>query len=104
MPGAITPTITPSPETAVKKGRVKIEEEFGYEVVFLLRGEKLDVNKIRQTIIDMGGVSTVVAGDEKMLKVHTHTSYNGGYPAHIDNGLTNLDRKSTRLNSSHQII
>jgi dihydroxyacetone kinase-like predicted kinase len=33
----------------------------------------LDVEKIRQAIIDMGGVSTVVAGDENMLKVHTHT-------------------------------
>ena len=60
-----------------KKGRVTIEEEFGYEVVFLLRGEKLDVEGIRQTIIDMGGVSTVVAGDEKMLKVHTHTEWPG---------------------------
>ena len=56
-----------------KKGRVTVEEEFGYEVVFLLRGSGLDVEKIRQTIIDMGGVSTVVAGDEQMLKVHTHT-------------------------------
>jgi dihydroxyacetone kinase-like predicted kinase len=53
--------------------RVSVEEDFGYEVVFLLRGNRLDVEKIRQTIIDMGGVSTVVAGDEKMLKVHTHT-------------------------------
>ncbi|HZO72176.1 MAG TPA: DAK2 domain-containing protein [Ktedonobacteraceae bacterium] len=61
------------PEARTMKGRVTIEEEFGYEVVFLLRGEKLDVETIRQTIIDMGGVSTVVAGDEKMLKVHTHT-------------------------------
>src|SRR6266571_2474413 len=60
-----------------KKGRVTIEEEFGYEVVFLLCGEKLDVEGIRQTIIDMGGVSTVVAGDEKMLKVHTHTEWPG---------------------------
>ena len=77
MPGAVTSTVTTSPKTAVKKGRVKIEEEFGYEVVFLLRGEKLDVNKIRQTIINMGGVSTVVAGDEKMLKVHTHTPWPG---------------------------
>lgn len=57
----------------VRKGRVTVEEDFGYEVVFLLRGNKLDVENIRQTIIDMGGVSTVVAGDEKMLKVHTHT-------------------------------
>ncbi len=60
-------------EEHTKKGRVTIEEEFGYEVVFLLRGKKLDVEGIRQSIIDMGGVSTVVAGDETMLKVHTHT-------------------------------
>ncbi len=76
-----TPTTLATPttlsETRVKKGRVIIEEEFGYEVVFLLRGEKLDVEQIRLTIIDMGGVSTVVAGDEKMLKVHTHTLWPG---------------------------
>ncbi len=66
-----------APGTQPKKGRVTIEEEFGYEVVFLLRGEGLDVERIRQTIIDMGGVSTVVAGDEKMLKVHTHTQTPG---------------------------
>src|SRR2546421_1763175 len=63
----------PAPQPSTKKGRVTVEEEFGYEVVFLLRGQKLDVASIRQTIIDMGGVSTVVAGDEQMLKVHTHT-------------------------------
>jgi DAK2 domain fusion protein YloV len=67
----------PEIDSAVKRGRVKIEEEFGYEVVFLLRGENLDVIGIRQSIIDMGGVSTVVAGDEKMLKVHTHTEWPG---------------------------
>lgn len=63
----------PATQPSSKKGRVTVEEEFGYEVVFLLRGNGLDVEKIRQTIIDMGGVSTVVAGDEQMLKVHTHT-------------------------------
>jgi DAK2 domain fusion protein YloV len=63
----------PPLQPLTKKGRVTVEEEFGYEVVFLLRGNRLDVAKIRQTIIDMGGVSTVVAGDEQMLKVHTHT-------------------------------
>lgn len=65
------------PLPSVKKGVVTVEEEFGYEVVFLLRGERLDVEQIRQTILDMGGVSTVVAGDEKMLKVHTHTEWPG---------------------------
>lgn len=68
---------TTAHEPVGKKGRVQIEEEFGYEVVFLLRGEQLDVEGIRQRIIDMGGVSTVVAGDEKMLKVHTHTEWPG---------------------------
>ena len=58
---------------AQHKGIVEIEEEFGYEVVFLLRGENLDVAGIRATINGMGGVSTVVAGDSQMLKVHTHT-------------------------------
>lgn len=56
-----------------RKGDVTIEEEFGYEVVFLLHGENLDVENIRDTITAMGGVSTVVAGDTKLLKVHTHT-------------------------------
>jgi uncharacterized protein len=55
------------------RGIVEIEEEFGYEVVFLLRGENLDVSAIRSAINGMGGVSTVVAGDSQMLKVHTHT-------------------------------
>ncbi|HZR40959.1 MAG TPA: DAK2 domain-containing protein [Ktedonobacteraceae bacterium] len=71
--GNSTSIVQPRQETHVMKGRVTVEEEFGYEVVFLLRGSNLDVEKIRQTIIDMGGVSTVVAGDEKLLKVHTHT-------------------------------
>ncbi|MBE3559181.1 MAG: DAK2 domain-containing protein [Ktedonobacteraceae bacterium] len=65
--------IQPEQEKHIKKGKVSVEEEYGYEVVFLLRGKNLDVERIRQTIIDMGGVSTVVAGDDKLLKVHTHT-------------------------------
>ncbi len=56
----------------VHRGRVSIEEEYGYEVVFLLRGENLNLEEIRDTITHMGGVSTVVAGDTKLLKVHTH--------------------------------
>jgi DAK2 domain fusion protein YloV len=67
----------PSYPPASKKGRVSVEEEYGYEVVFLLRGDRLDVETIRQGIIDLGGVSTVVAGDEQMLKVHTHTPWPG---------------------------
>ncbi len=72
-----TPVQVTQAETHQKKGRVTVEEEFGYEVVFLLYGDALDVEAIRQRIIDMGGVSTVVAGDEKLLKVHTHTATPG---------------------------
>jgi DAK2 domain fusion protein YloV len=67
------PRIERETPTAMRHGVVEIEEEFGYEVVFLLRGENLDVKGIRATINSMGGVSTVVAGDSQMLKVHTHT-------------------------------
>jgi DAK2 domain fusion protein YloV len=88
-------------DSTVKKGRVKIEGEFGYEVVFLLRGEKLDVEGIRQNIIDMGGVSTVVAGDEKMLKVHTHVEWPGkildygvGLGSLLDINIENLQEQS----------
>jgi len=88
-------------ETHVKKGRVTIEEEFGYEVVFLLYGTNLDMESIRQTIIDMGGVSTVVAGDEKLLKVHTHTAspgkildYGVGLGSLMDINIENLQAQS----------
>ncbi len=59
------------------KGKVEIEGEFGYEVIFLLRGENLDVDAIRRTLNAMGGVSTVVAGDSQILKVHTHVPLPG---------------------------
>jgi DAK2 domain fusion protein YloV len=72
-PAVVSSNTQNTAEPSARKGRVSIEEEYGYEVVFLLRGSGLDVERIRQTIIDMGGVSTVVAGDEKLLKVHTHT-------------------------------
>ena len=82
-------------------GIVEIEEEFGYEVVFLLRGENLDVNAIRHTINGMGGVSTVVAGDSQMLKVHTHTptpgkilDYGVGLGSLLDINVENLQEQS----------
>ncbi len=98
-----TPSVesSSSKETPVKKGRVTVDEEFGYEVVFLLRGTHLDVDAIRQMIIDMGGVSTVVAGDEKMLKVHTHTltpgkilDYGVSLGSLVDINIENLQEQS----------
>jgi DAK2 domain fusion protein YloV len=87
----------------VHRGAVSIEEEFGYEVVFLLRGEKLDLESIRNTIVEMGGVSTVVAGDETMIKVHTHTptpgkilDYGVGLGSLEDINIENLQAQSLR--------
>jgi DAK2 domain fusion protein YloV len=64
-------------EALARRGNIQVEEEFGYEVVFLLAGEKLNVENIRDTITAMGGVSTVVAGDPQLIKVHTHTQSPG---------------------------
>ncbi len=107
---AFTSSTTSSSATSIKKGRVTIEEEFGYEVVFLLRGDKLDLGSIRQTIIDMGGVSTVVAGDEKMLKVHTHTEWPGkildygvSLGSLLDINIENLQEQSLTYAAESQI-
>ncbi len=48
------------------------EEEYGYDVQFVLRGENLDLEKIRADI-DAMGESTLVVGDSATIKVHTHT-------------------------------
>ncbi|MBO0796906.1 MAG: DAK2 domain-containing protein, partial [Ktedonobacteraceae bacterium] len=99
---ANAPALVSAPSSVpVKKGRVTVEEEFGYEVVFLLRGSNLNVERIRQDIIDMGGVSTVVAGDEKILKVHTHIptpgkvlDYGVGLGSLLDINIENLQEQS----------
>lgn len=47
------------------------EEGYGYDVQFLIHGEKLDVVRIR-TDIDAMGWSTLVVGDDRLIKVHVH--------------------------------
>jgi len=86
-----------------RKGKVEIEEEFGYEVVFMLHGQNLDIDAIRNTITAMGGVSTVVAGDRSLLKVHTHTptpgkilDYGVGLGSLLDINIENLQEQSLR--------
>lgn len=44
---------------------------YGYDVQFLLKGDSLDVGKIRADIEAMGD-STLVVGDVHMVKVHVH--------------------------------
>lgn len=94
---------TTQPAAEVKKGRVSVEEEFGYEVVFLVRGQNLSIEEIRETITQMGGVSTVVGGDGKLIKVHTHTltpgqilDYGVSLGSLMDINIENLQEQSLR--------
>ncbi len=51
---------------------VPVEEEYGYETMFVLHGEDLNVDEIREAISTMGE-SVLVVGDSKVVKVHVHT-------------------------------
>jgi len=54
--------------------QMKVEEEvpFGYCTEFLLKGENLDPDKLRETLTDRGQ-SLIVVGDEFTIRVHIHT-------------------------------
>ena len=54
------------------------EEGYGYDVQFLMLSEAMDVSQIRNDFENMGW-STLVVGDESMLKVHIHV-HNPGDP------------------------
>ena len=69
-----------SAETAPTYGGVTAQElarpsdgtiENPYDVQFILMGQNLDVNAVRERIDAMGD-STVVVGDETTIKVHIH--------------------------------
>lgn len=56
----------------------KDELGYGYDVQFLLKGQNLDVDKVRAEIEAMGD-STLVVGDSNLIKVHVHV-HNPGVP------------------------
>lgn len=51
---------------------------YGYDVQFLLKGQDLNVDQVRADIEAMGE-STLVVGDDRMIKVHVHV-HNPGVP------------------------
>lgn len=51
-------------------------EEHGFEAMFVVKGENLDVLEIRKTIASMGD-SVLVVGDSRTVKVHVHTAQPG---------------------------
>ena len=59
------------------------EEGYGYDVQYLIKGENLDVGAVREHIESIGW-STLVVGDESLVKVHVHVHNPGevlGYGA-----------------------
>jgi DAK2 domain fusion protein YloV len=62
-------------ETAVDL-HVPSEDEYGYDVQFILQGQDLNLEEIRDTIAAMGE-STLVVGDSTTIKVHIHTEEPG---------------------------
>jgi uncharacterized protein len=53
------------------------DEEYNYDVQFIIKGRDLDVALIRDTIDAMGD-STLVVGDASLIKVHVHVDDPGG--------------------------
>jgi len=73
---------------------LKVEEKhYGYDVQFLIQGEGLDAGDIRAKI-DRMGRSTVVVGDENVVKVHVHA----------ENPQAVLDCGATIGNLSHIVV
>lgn len=63
------------------------EEGYGYDVQYLIRGQDLNVQQVRDRIESLGW-STLVVGDEELIKVHVHVHNPGeviGYGASVGN-------------------
>lgn len=58
---------------------------YGYDVQFLMRGEGLRIDDVRTTIQNMGW-STLVVGDDQLIKVHVHV-HDPGQPLSYAIGL-----------------
>lgn len=60
--------------TRSRTASIRKEEErrYGFDVQFLLEGEDLPVEEIREVVVGSGECPLVV-GDEKLLKVHVHS-------------------------------
>jgi DAK2 domain fusion protein YloV len=66
------------------------EEGYGYDIQFIIHGESLDVQEIRETIASMGDCALVV-GDSRAVKVHVH-SPEPGTPVNYGASIGSLSR------------
>jgi dihydroxyacetone kinase-like predicted kinase len=84
-------------------------ESYGYDVQFLIHGNDLQVAQIRAGLAGLGW-STMVVGDERLIKVHLHTSdpeaslrYGAGYGAVSDVVVENMDQQARLFGYSHAL-
>jgi DAK2 domain fusion protein YloV len=66
------------------------EEGYGYDIQFIIHGERLNVEEIRESIASMGECALVV-GDSRAVKVHVH-SPEPGTPINYGASLGSLSR------------
>ncbi|HEY54352.1 MAG TPA: DAK2 domain-containing protein [Caldilineae bacterium] len=55
------------------------EDEWGYDIQYLIFGDDLDEDEIRQQLLSMGGVSVVVGRAGNVVKVHVHNEDPGPF-------------------------
>jgi len=77
------------------------EEAFGYCTEFMIKGNKLDPDKIRDKL-DKKGQSLIVVGDESIVRVHIHT-LDPGNVLHYASSLGTMHQVSIRnMDEQHQ--
>jgi DAK2 domain fusion protein YloV len=69
---------------------LEAEEGYGYDIQFIIHGERLNVEEIRGTIASMGD-SALVVGNSRAVKVHVH-SPEPGTPINYGAGIGSLGR------------
>ncbi|NOX62739.1 MAG: DAK2 domain-containing protein [Chloroflexi bacterium] len=55
------------------------EEEWGYDIQYLIYGQELDEKSIREQLLAMGGESVVVGRAGNVIKVHVHSTDPGPF-------------------------
>lgn len=70
-------TVSPAPQAVqAPQATVAPGRQYGYDVQFILKGENLDLEGIRDAISKMGE-SALVVGDQHTIKVHVHAEKPG---------------------------
>ncbi len=84
-------------------------ESYGYDVQFLIHGDHLPVAEIRAGLAGLGW-STMVVGDENLVKVHLHTDdpelplrYGTSQGAISDVVVENMDQQARQFGRSHAL-